>query len=147
MEFNATKKSLNDIINETMLKHKKSLEKLNLAEITVNSKMKEINKKREILANLNDPDNLVPISFSNIKKNISKIDPLKEKLYKSGRFLKKATFNLSSNLNNILSEQNMTGVSTSTNENILTNNSYDKNKKNEKDNLKKQILKKAISKV
>ena len=109
--------------------------------------MKEINKKREILANLNDPDNLVPISFSNIKKNISKIDPLKEKLYKSGRFLKKATFNLSSNLNNILSEQNMTGVSTSTNENILTNNSYDKNKKNEKDNLKKQILKKAISKV
>ena len=130
-----------------MLKHKKSLEKLSLAEISVNSKMKEISKKREILANLNDPDNLVPISFANIKKNISKIDPLKEKLYKSGRFLKKATFNLSSNLNNILSEQNMTGVSTSTNENILTNNSYDKNKKNDKDNLKKQILNKAISKV
>ena len=140
IEYNATKKSYDDIIKETLKKQQKVQEKLNIAQIAVNSKLKEINKRREILSQLYDPDMLRPIKN---ESNNNQIEMIKERLKKQGMsFMKKQTFNYSSfnNFNNLTSEQNNTVISTTTNENILTTNSgnIDKN------SIKKSILKKSI---
>ena len=140
IEYNATKKSYDDIIKETLKKQQKVQEKLNIAQIAVNSKLKEINKRREILSQLYDPDMLRPIKN---ESNNNQIEMIKERLKKQGMsFMKKSTFNYSSfnNFNNLTSEQNNTVISTTTNENILTTNSgnIDKN------SIKKSILKKSI---
>ena len=102
-----------------------------MAQLALNSKMKEINKKREMLSKLYDPDLLVPII---INKNVNKVDMIRDNLRKSSIFMKKTTFN------NLFSEQY---ISSSTNENMLTTTSNN----NKKDNLKKMILKKSVSNV
>jgi hypothetical protein len=51
--------------------------------------MKEINRKRDMLSKLYDPDLLVPI----INKNENKIDMIKDNLRKSSKLMKKTTFN------------------------------------------------------
>ena len=132
IEFNATKKSYDDIINETIAKQKKSEDKLSIAQLALNSKMKEINRKRDMLSKLYDPDLLVPI----INKNENKIDMIKDNLRKSSKLMKKTTFN------NLFSDQY---ISSSTNENMLTTTSNNNN--NKKDNIKKMILKKSVSNV
>lgn len=144
LEYNATKKSFDDIIKETNLKKNKYEEKLNIAQISVNSKMKEINQRREILSHLYDPDLLTPIKVetSNIQ-----MDLIKERLKKLPiPLMKKTTFNYSSlnNLNNAISEQNNTGISTSINENILTTTTSGNIEFKKKDNIKKAILKSSI---
>ena len=131
IEFNATKKSYDDIINETIAKQKKSEDKLSIAQLALNSKMKEINRKRDMLSKLYDPDLLVPI----VGKNENKIDMIKDNLRKSSKLMKKTTFN------NLFSDQY---ISSSTNENMLTTTS---NNNNKKDNIKKMILKKSVSNV
>ena len=136
IEFNATKKSFDDIINETIEKQKRAEDKLSIAQLALNSKMKEINKKRDMLAKLYDPDLLVPIN-TNKNNNNNQFEMIKERLKKSGNFAKKTTFN------NILSEQFNTANSTSINDNMVTTTSN----KNMKDSLKKMILKKSISNV
>ena len=143
IEYKATKKSYDDIIQETIIKQKKSEDKLNIAQIAVNNKLKEINKKRDILAKLYDTDNLIPIK--NAKNN--QLELIKERLKKMPNLMKKSTFNYSSlnNFNNIVSEQNNTGVTTTSNENMITTTSNNDNKK--KQAIKKSILKKSVSKV
>ena len=131
IEFNATQKSYDDIINETIAKQKKSEDKLSIAQLALNSKMKEINRKRDMLSKLYDPDLLVPI----VGKNENKIDIIKDNLRKSSKLMKKTTFN------NLFSDQY---ISSSTNENMLTTTS---NNNNKKDNIKKMILKKSVSNV
>ena len=128
IEYNATKKSYDDIINETIAKQKKSENKLGMAQLALNSRMKEINKKREMLSKLYDPDLLVPI----INKTTNQINVIKDNLRKSSKLTKKTTFN------NLFSEQY---ISSSTNENMLTTTSNN----NKKDSLKKMILKKSVS--
>ena len=131
IEFNATQKSYDDIISETIAKQKKSEDKLSIAQLALNSKMKEINRKRDMLSKLYDPDLLVPI----VGKNENKIDMIKDNLRKSSKLMKKTTFN------NLFSDQY---ISSSTNENMLTTTS---NNNNKKDNIKKMILKKSVSNV
>ena len=82
IEYNTNKKSFDDIIKETIEKQKKIEEKVNLAEITVNSKLKEVYKKREILSKLYDPDNLVPIKVNKIEMIKDNIIICKNKLMK-----------------------------------------------------------------
>jgi hypothetical protein len=112
-----------------------------LAEITVNSKLKEVYKKREILSKLYDPDNLVPIKAN-------KIEMIKDKFKKNTRFFKKSTFNYTNfnSFNKLVQEQNNIGLTNTSNENILTTASGN-NDNNKKENLKKTILKKSISKA
>ena len=131
IEFNDSQKSYDDIISETIAKQKKSEDKLSIAQLALNSKMKEINRKRDMLSKLYDPDLLVPI----VGKNENKIDMIKDNLRKSSKLMKKTTFN------NLFSDQY---ISSSTNENMLTTTS---NNNNKKDNIKKMILKKSVSNV
>ena len=129
IEYNATKKSYDDIIKETILKQKKSLDKLNIAQISVNSKTKEINKRRELISKLYDPELLRPINNETGK---NQIEIMKERLKKqSSSVIKKSTY---------YSEQNNTGIST--NENMLTTTSGNNDLKK---SIKKSILKKAIN--
>ena len=95
--------------------------------------MKEINKKRNLLSKLYDPEFLVPI----IIKSVNQINIIKDNLRKSSKFTKKTTFN------NLFSDQY---ISSSTNENMLTTTSNNNNN-NKKDNIKKMILKKSVSNV
>jgi len=141
IEYNTNKKSFDDIIKETIEKQKKIEEKVNLAEITVNSKLKEVYKKREILSKLYDPDNLVPIKAN-------KIEMIKDKFKKNTSFFKKSTFNYTNfnSFNKLVQEQNNIGLTNTSNENILTTASGN-NDNNKKENLKKTILKKSISKA
>ena len=144
IEYNATKKSYEDVIQETIIKQTKSQDILNIAQIAVNTKLKEINKKREILAKLYDTDNLIPIKNT---KNNNQLEMIKERLKKMPNFMKKTTFNYSSlnNFNNLVSEQNNTGITTTSNDNMLTTTSNNDNKK--KEAIKKKILKKSVSKI
>ena len=147
IEYNATKKSFDDIIEETIIKQKKSKDKLSIAEIAVNTRLKEISKKRDLLAKLYDPEFLIPIKDNN-ENSINQVDNAKDKIKKlSGSILKKSTFNYTSslNVNNMISEVNNTGLSTSTNENLLTTTSGNINF-NKKESIKRSILKKSINK-
>ena len=147
IEYNATKKSFDDIIQETIIKQKKSQDKLSIAEIAVNTRLKEISRKRDLLAKLYDPAFLKPISDNN-ENSINQSDITKDKNKKlSNSILKKSTFNYSSgnNLNNNITELNNTGLSTSTNENLLTTTSGNINWK-KKEAIKRSILKKSINK-
>ena len=63
---------------------KKSEDKLSIAQLALNSKMKEINRKRDMLSKLYDPDLLVPI----VGKNENKIDMIKDNLRKSSKLMK-----------------------------------------------------------
>ena len=114
IEYNATKKSYDDIINETTLKQQKSENILNLAKISVKSKLKEINKKREILSKL--------YGQNSSRSNEGEGNKIKSKLKKLSS-MKKSSLNFSSTNNNIITEQNNTGISTSTNENLVTSTS------------------------
>ena len=146
IEYNATKKSFDDIVNETLQKKKKSEDKLGIVQIAVNSKLKEINKKRDFLAKLYDPDLLIPIKDKK-ESDINQFELIKGKNKKlSSSFIKKSTFNYSSvnNFNNIISEHNNTGLSTSTNENLLTTASGNIDWK-KKESVKRAILKKSIN--
>ena len=145
IEYNATKKSFDDIINETILKKKKFEDKLSMAQISMTSKLKEINKKRDFLAKLNDPDLLIPIN-DNKEISFNKIDLIRDKIKKiSPPFIKKTTFNYSSvNFNNKIIEHNNTGLSTFTNENLLTTTSGNIDWK-KKESVKKSILKKSLN--
>ena len=134
IEYNATKKSYDDIMNETIAKKNNVENGLSIAQLALNNKLKEINKKRDMLAKLYDPGWLVPIINN---KNVTQIDMIKDNLRKSSKFTKKTTFN------NLFVERYNTGLSTSSNENMLTTTSNF----NKKDNLKKMILKKSISNV
>ena len=144
IEYKTTKKSYDEIIQETIINQKKSEEKLNLAKISVNAQLTEINKKRDYLAKLYDPDNLISTKITN---NSNQLELIKERLKKMPIIMKKSTFNYSSlnNINNLISEQNNTGVTTTSNDNMLTTTSNNDNKK--KESIKKSILKKSISKA
>ena len=139
IEFNATKKSYDDIINETTLKQQKSEHILNLAKLAVQSKLKEINKKREMFSKLFDPHSLRCIDDNEL--DLSKI---KNKLKQLSSF-RKSSINFSMLNNNIITEQNNTGISTTTNENLVTSTSGNVAPV-KRESLKKSFLKKSINK-
>jgi len=88
-EFNATKKDLDLVVDETKEKQKISLEKLNIAKKSVEFIKKEIIRKGELLKNLNNPAMLVPI----------KVDENKIKKIKTGGRRRSVNYISYSNLN------------------------------------------------
>ena len=103
------------------------------------SKLKEINKKREMFSKLFDPHSLRCIDDNEL--DLSKI---KNKLKQLSSF-RKSSINFSMLNNNIITEQNNTGISTTTNENLVTSTSGNVAPV-KRESLKKSFLKKSINK-
>ena len=130
-EFNATKKDLENVKKETEEKLKKSEEKLYIANISVETMTRELKRKKELLDNLNNPNMIVPIKDNNNDKN------------KNNKYIRKTNSNSTSYINNINSDQNLTRITTSINDNNMTSNSgYNEYKAKEsfRNNIKKAIL-------
>ena len=85
IEFNATKKDLENVIIETKDKYKISLDKLNLAKKSVNSMVLEIKRKKELLNNLYNPDMLI----STKSKNEENLKKMKKQGYKKEMIINK----------------------------------------------------------
>ena len=136
-EYNATKNDLEIVLKETEEKLKKSQEKLNLANISIETMNKEIKRKYELYDNLNNPDMLVSIKEDEIENKDKK---------KSSKMIIRANNNnttFNTYRNNINSEQNITRVTTSSNENnfISPSGYYDLKRKDFVNNIKKSFKK------
>ena len=129
-EYNATKKDLESVKKETEEKLQKSEEKLNIANISVETMTRELRKKNKLLEDLNNPDMIVPIQDNTLQKKTNKI-------------IKKVYSNNINYSSNISSDINITGITTSPNDNNITNNSgYNeyKTKDTLRNTIKKSIL-------
>ena len=125
IEYNIMKKDLDSVVYETEQKLNIVKEKVYLNTISISSMTKDLKKKEKYYENLCNPDMLVPIK--EIKNGQNKSGGRK----KSIKLLKKTTsnnLNTSPVINNINSEQNQTGITTSNNENIVTTTSMNENK-------------------
>ena len=105
-EYNATKKDLDLVMEETKEKQKMSVEKLNMAKKSIDFIKKEIIRKGELLKNLNNPAMLVHV----------KVDENKNK---KGKYLRRRSVNYF-NYNNLKTDQNLTKLSSSNIGNIIT---------------------------
>ena len=136
-EYNATKNDLELVLKETEEKLKKSQEKLNLANISIETMNKEIKRKYELYDNLNNPDMLVSIKEDEIEN--------KDRKKSSKMIIRASNNNTAFNTygNNINSEQNITRVTTSSNENNIISPSgyYDLKRKDFVNNIKKSFKK------
>ena len=136
-EYKATKNDLENVVFETEEKLKKSQDKLDLANISVQSMIREIKRKNELIEKLYNPEMIVPIPIKEEKER-----------KKSSKKLLKGSLNNINNISysNLNSEQNVTGITTSANENnIMTSPSgFRENKRKDtlNNNLKKSIFKK-----
>ena len=132
-EYNTNKKDLEQVIVETKAKLKISQDKLNLAEKSVKHFTAQIEKKTQLLNDMNNPEKLV-----NIRKLVEK---------KTKKVARK-----DSAIKNIEQNQNMTTIAstisnTNTNENLLTVNSTSNNEvKKDKESVKNGILRKESKK-
>ena len=107
-DFKSTKKDLESVIVETKEKYKISQDKLNLAQKSVKSLSQQINRKTELLKNMNNPQMLVPIISKNEENLTAK---------KSKKISKKEIITSK----NVINETNGNKMNTiSTNENLLT---------------------------
>ena len=136
-EYNAIKNDLEIVVKETEEKLKKSKEKLNLANISLETMNKEIKRKNELYENLNNPEMLVPIKEDEMEN--------KDRKKSSKMIIKASSNNITYNTysNNLNSEQNVTRVTTSSNENNIISPSgyYDLKKKDLVNNIKKSLKK------
>ena len=132
-EYNTNKKDLDQVIVETKAKLKISKDKLDLAEKSVKHFTALIEKKTQLLNDMNNPDMLV-----NTRKLVEK---------KTKKLPRK-----DSTIKNLDQNQNMTTIAstisnTNTNENLLTvNSTSNKDVKKEKESTKNVILKKESKK-
>ena len=136
-EYNAIKNDLEIVVKETEEKLKKSKEKLNLANISLETMNKEIKRKNELYENLNNPEMLVPIKEDEMEN--------KDRKKSSKMIIKASSNNITYNTysNNLNSEQNVTRVTTSSNENNIISPSgyYDLKRKDLVNNIKKSLKK------
>jgi chromosome segregation ATPase len=131
-EYNTNKKDLEQVIVETKAKLKISQDKLNLAEKSVKHFTAQIEKKTQLLNDMNNPEKLV-----NIRKLVEK---------KTKKVARK-----DSTIKNIDQNQNMTTIAstisnTNTNENLLTVNTTSNEVKKDKESVKNGILRKESKK-
>ena len=132
-EYNTNKKDLDQVIVETKAKLKISKDKLDLAEKSVKHFTALIEKKTQLLNDMNNPEMLV-----NTRKLVEK---------KTKKLPRK-----DSTIKNLDQNQNMTTIAstisnTNTNENLLTvNSTSNKDVKKEKESTKNVILKKESKK-
>jgi hypothetical protein len=105
-EYNATKKDLDLVMEETKEKQKISVEKLNMAKKSIDFIKKEIIKKGELLKNLNNPEMLVHVNID-------------ENKIKKGKILRRRSVNYI-NYNNLNTGQDLTKLSSSNIGNIIT---------------------------
>ena len=136
-EYNAIKNDLEIVVKETEEKLKKSEEKLNLATISLETMNKEIKRKNELYDKLNNPEMLVPIKEDEMEN--------KDRKKSSKMIIKASSNNITYNTysNNLNSEQNVTRVTTSSNENNIISPSgyYDLKRKDLVNNIKKSLKK------
>ena len=136
-EYNEIKNDLEIVIKETEEKLKKSQEKLNLANISIETMNKEIKRKYELYDNLNNPEMLVPINKEEVEN--------KDRKKSSKIIIRASSNNVSYNTysNNLNSEQNNTRVTTSSNENNIISPSgyHDLKRKDLVNNIKKDLKK------
>jgi Ran GTPase-activating protein (RanGAP) involved in mRNA processing and transport len=124
-EYNLMKKDLQSVIDETEQKLKKRKENLNLKTISLWSLTKELKKKEELYKKLYNPDMLV--SIKDTKNEQNKFNKDKKKSFKiAKRTISKNNINsITSHIinNNINSENNQTGITTTNNDIIATSTS------------------------
>jgi hypothetical protein len=126
-EYNATKKDLDLVMEETKGKQKLSLEKLNITKKSIEFIKKEIIRKGELLKNLNNPEMLVPV----------KVEDNKIKKGKNGR---RRSVNYIS-YNHLNTDQNLTKVTSANIGNIITMTSG-----NVRDTVKRSSVRLPLSK-
>jgi hypothetical protein len=126
-EYNATKKDLDLVMEETKGKQKLSLEKLNITKKSIEFIKKEIIRKGELLKNLNNPEMLVPV----------KVEDNKIKKGKNGR---RRSVNYIS-YNHLNTDQNLTKVTSANIGNIITMTSG-----NVRDTVKRSSVRLTLSK-
>ena len=140
-EYNTTKKDLEQVILETQSKLKISQDKLDLAEKSVKHFTTQINKKTELLNNMNNPEMLVNIKKEKINRKKTRKDPIKidEKNNPNLTTIASTITNGNTNNDNLQTTNTINTISTE-------NNKFEKDN-NAKNNIIKKESKKKNKKI